>query len=428
MRTKLRDKQQVLPIKVRQLEYVENINVFKNAQKTVYDEMIDSKYNLQDKSDKNLLSVLEDIPWRKSFYNRQHWGNWLHSMSPYVGRITPAFAHWLIRIFSKKDDLVLDPFCGIGTIPLEADLLGRKTVGIDLNPYAFIITKAKFDRCSQEYLIKYIKNIELDTKNVDLKKVDKFIKQYFHTKTLKEILALVKVLKRDISQNKKGSYFLMGCLLGILHGNRPGYLSAWTGCIIPYPPRKKSDPKFDPKKDIPEYRAVIPRMIAKIKRMYIDSVPEVTSGEVYQEDSRKMPLKDNSVDVIISSPPYYSTLDYSSANRLRLAVLGYDQEKREELAETLIQQRETYLREMLKIGHEVKRVLKNNALCVWILGDMHLTKKTLNTAKDVGELYKNELGFEILRIVNDEIPRRKATYQNSHKKKLDRVIVLRNRK
>lgn len=413
---------------INKLDYKENINVFKNRVKTIYDKTVNSRFDIDNKNINNSIKILKSVPWRQGYYDRQHWGNWLHSVSPYVGRITPAFAHWLIKIFSRKKDLILDPFCGIGTIPLEADLLGRRAIGIDLNPYACIISKAKFDRVPMSKLLDYINKLKLNTKNIDLRKVDPFIRQYFYNNTLKEIIALKKNLFKDIKKKKKGSYFLLGCLMGILHGNRPGYLSTWTGCIIPYPPHDKNNPKFDPSKDVPEYRVVIPRMIAKIKRMYIDGFETKTDGQIFLADSREMPLKSNSVNLIISSPPYYNTLDYSSANRLRLAILDLNNRKRDKLADDLIQQKNTYLIEMLKIGREVKRVLKPDSLCVWILGDMHESRKSYNTAKDVGKLYKEELGFEILTTVVDEIPRSKATHQKSKKSKLDRIIVLKNKK
>jgi DNA modification methylase len=366
-----------------------------------------------------VTSVLKKVEWKQGEYSKQHWGNWLHSISPYVGRMTPALAHWLIKSSSKPGDVVLDPFCGIGTVCLEADLLGRKTIGIDLNPYAALIAKAKFGRKNIEEHLDFLRKVELDTSKIDLSKISPFIKQYFHDKTLKEILALKGILVKEKKE------FLLACLMGILHGNRPGYLSAWTGCIIPMAPRKPNNPKFDPAKDIPEYRPVIPRLAAKVKRMYMNPFPIQTKGKIYEADSRNLSfLKDNCVDVICCSPPYYHTLDYVGANRLRLAILGFDEEGREEMKTTLIQQRQTYLEEMKKVGKELHRVMKPNSHILFVLGDVHMTKYSLNTAKDIGKLYE-EVGFKMVDIVDDEIPRNKCAVQNgNHKKKLDRILIL----
>ena len=95
---------------------------------------------------RNAIKLLKTVGWRDEPYDKQHWGNWLHSVSPYQGRMTPSLAHWLIKIFTQKGDIVLDPFMGVGTIPLEADFLKRNVIGIDLNIYGFIVAKGKFER------------------------------------------------------------------------------------------------------------------------------------------------------------------------------------------------------------------------------------------------------------------------------------------
>jgi DNA modification methylase len=369
-----------------------------------------------------ILKNIRPLPWRKGVYNKQHWGYWLHSISPYVGRIKPAFAHWLIKSSSKSGDVVLDPFCGIGTVPLEADIMKRKGIGVDLNPYAALIAKSKFDRKPIEEHIEFLKNVKLNTKKIDLSKIDPYIRQFFHDETLKEILALKEIL---IKENRT---FLLGCLMGILHGNRPGYLSAWTGCIIPMAPRKPGHKGFIAERDIPEYRAVIPRMAAKVKRMYMNKFPLKTNSNIFECDTRKLPLQDNGVDVIVCSPPYYHTLDYVGSNRLRLAILGFNEEKREKLKETLIQQRQTYLEEMKKVGKEIHRVMKPNSHILFVLGDVHTSTYTINTAKDIGELYQ-ELGFEQIDIIDDVLPRNKCAVQNgNHKLKKDRILILKTRK
>lgn len=411
------------------LNYNENNNLYSINMKIKKDEKFENQFNLNDKSINNILYVLKQIPWRKSVYDKQHWGNWLHSLSPYVGRITPAFAHWLIRIMTNENEVILDPFSGIGTIPLESDLLNRQAIANDLNPYAFIISKAKFDRILKKDAINILNNMVLDLDKINIDDISDFIKQYFHEKTLKEIFALKNEISKMIKSKILGGYFLYGCLLGILHGNRPGYLSCWTSCIIPYPPRKKDDPKFDADKDIAEYRPVIPRMIAKVKRMYIDNVPPITNGIVLNDDSRSLSIEDNSVDMVISSPPYYNTLDYVSANRLRLAIIGYDKSNRDKLSSELIQNKQKYIVDMIEVGKEMKRVLKDNAYCVWILGDLNLSNgKFINTAVEVGKTYEEKLGFKIIDIIDDVIPRNKSVSQNGVKNKLDRVIILQNQK
>lgn len=372
---------------------------------------------------KQLLSRIEYLrtcPWKEYPYSKQNWGIWMHSISSYVGRIKPSFAHFLIEGLTNENDLVLDPFCGIGTIPLQLDQQNRRFIGNDLNPYAVKVSRAKFDRQGLENEISYLNNINLENEdNPDLGSVPSWVSEYFHKKTLIEILKLKDILIRD----KKD--FLFGCLLGILHGHRPQHLSIRTGYIIPYIPKPK------PKK---EYKQVIPRMIQKTTRMYKDEVQTNVYGKITQEDSRHLSLDDNVIDSVISSPPYYHTLDYVHSNRLRLWLCGSTDLDQETLTSNLIQQRSTYLDQMKLVGEELRRVLKHDGLLIFILGDVHLSpKKSLNTAEDISEIYE-DLGFKKIDIIDDEIPASKTTivkYGGSNsiqkkKEKLDRVLIMRN--
>ena len=82
----------------------------------------------------NKLKRLESKEWTKGEFSKQNWGVWMHSISSYVGRIKPSFAHFLIDIFSEKNDLVLDPFGGSGTTAQVASNLNRNAILCELNP------------------------------------------------------------------------------------------------------------------------------------------------------------------------------------------------------------------------------------------------------------------------------------------------------
>jgi SAM-dependent methyltransferase len=60
----------------------------------------------------------------------------VHGFHSYPARLHPASARGLVAAFSKPYSVVLDPFCGSGTVLVEARALGRKTTGVDANPLA----------------------------------------------------------------------------------------------------------------------------------------------------------------------------------------------------------------------------------------------------------------------------------------------------
>ncbi|MFQ6126858.1 MAG: hypothetical protein ACE5R6_19950 [Candidatus Heimdallarchaeota archaeon] len=110
----------------------------------------------------------------------------------------------------------------------------------------------------------------------------------------------------------------------------------------------------------------------------------------------------------------------------RLYFFGLDKEKQDDLRGELIQESQTYLDEMVKVGKELKRVLKPGSLIVYVHGDVHQTKFSINTTKEVSQIYQDKLGFEETSIVNDEIPLNKVA-SRTKKKKFDRILVIRNK-
>ena len=367
-------------------------------------------------SEDKIIKELKKFYWKREPYVKQNWGNWFHSISAYVGRIKPAFAHWLIKIVTKENDVILDPFCGVGTVLLESDLLNRKSVGVDLSDYAYRICLAKKNRIGLDREIKYLENIKLKySKNI--KEIPEFVKEFYHPKTLKEIIEL-----RDLFIKDKKD-FLLGCLLGIVHGHRKQHLSMRTGYIIPYIPKPK--PKV-------EYKNSIEKLKYKIQRMYKDQIKNKSNIKVFNDDILKIKLKENSIDAIISSPPYYNTIDYVHANRLRLWFSGVDFKKQKKLTNELIQNRHTYEEQMKKVGKKLYKFLKKNSLLVFVLGDVHFSKNnTVNTATVIETIY-SKIGFKKIALINDEIPANRTTIVkfkgqkalDKKKQKFDRILIM----
>src|SRR5829696_6328918 len=73
------------------------------------------------------------------------WGPALHPMCSYLASFPAALAHAFIGRYSRRGDVVLDPFSGRGTTPLQACAEGRIGVGNDLNPLAHLLTAAKVE-------------------------------------------------------------------------------------------------------------------------------------------------------------------------------------------------------------------------------------------------------------------------------------------
>src|ERR1019366_946110 len=67
----------------------------------------------------------------------------LHTLHPYPAKFIPQIPRTAIARWSKRGNLVYDPFCGCGTTLLEASLAGRPSIGTDNNAVAILVARAK---------------------------------------------------------------------------------------------------------------------------------------------------------------------------------------------------------------------------------------------------------------------------------------------
>ena len=100
----------------------------------------------------------------------------LHQVAPYIGKMKSSMAAALISAFAQPGQTVYDPFCGSGTVALEAWLAGCNVVANDLNPYGYVLTMAKLlPPRSADAAISEIgsraKDIPAAARQVDLRKV-----------------------------------------------------------------------------------------------------------------------------------------------------------------------------------------------------------------------------------------------------------------
>ena len=242
----------------------------------------------------------------------------MHQLSPYIGKIKSVIARDLIEQYSAPGDLVLDPFAGSFTVPLEAAVLGRRAAGIDVSPYAFVLGQAKlYAPLSLSVALAQSSDLVLRALRrpaPDLRRVPIWVRRFFHPKTLREAIQVADqcIEKRD--------YFILACLLGIFHHQRPGFLSYPSSHLVPY----LRDKKF-PRLEYPEmyeYRDVMSRIVRKIERTYKRPPPEnLLRRSVKLMDIRSAQLPEK-VNCIITSPPYMNALDYGRDNRLRLWLIS----------------------------------------------------------------------------------------------------------
>lgn len=224
-------------------------------------------------------------------------------------------ARSLVRNRSRRGDLIVDPFCGCGVVALEAVANGRRVVAGDWNPYAVLLTRAKIfppaSLCAAERRLRDVWRLSCERfGEQDLRTVPPWVRRFFHPETLRSALAF-----RDACVDC-GDEFLLACLLGILHHQRPGFLSYPSSHLVPYLRDHKFPRRLFP--DMYDERDVFVRLEAKVRRTFRRPPSAYTeSRRVIHIDAREFP-RIRGIRAIITSPPYMNELDYVRDNRLRL--------------------------------------------------------------------------------------------------------------
>lgn len=273
---------------------------------------------------KKAAEEFENLPYKQTPYSSRNWGHSLHSLCSYQGKLKPAIAHFLIKYFTKENDVVLDPMSGSGTIPLEAFLNNRKAVANDIQKLGYTLSLAKINKPDSkkvlvevDTLVDYVRN---NSRSANIDKYSKFglngkIPEYFHEDTLAEVLtARNYLLTNDCNTTERALVY--SSLLHILHGNRPYALSRRSHPVTP----------FKPKGDF-EYRDIESRLYSKIARS-LESYDEnvYIPGVAYNLPYEELTFK-GEIDSIITSPPFAASTRFYSANWMRLWMSGWEPEE-----------------------------------------------------------------------------------------------------
>jgi site-specific DNA-methyltransferase (adenine-specific) len=129
--------------------------------------------------------------------------------------------HYFVQRYSRPGDLVLDPFSGRGTVALQARIEGRRTVSNDLNPLAYVLTKAKSAPPAWSDIQAFLTGLEriYRTSGAADPDVPDDIRMLFHPATLRQLCFLRDgLLRTPLSQWTQQELMLPGALSGILHG------------------------------------------------------------------------------------------------------------------------------------------------------------------------------------------------------------------
>ena len=258
--------------------------------------------------------------------------NHVHGLHLYPARMIPQIADRLIRENSSPGQTVLDPFCGSGSVLAEALILGRNAVGMDINPLAIMISKAKTSPISPDSLDKVFNEVSENVRQkVSLNRENKYKPGVFYFKNIyhwfnKDVINDLSIIKESIDKTKTGDESIRN-LLKVCFSATLLKTSNIAFADNPYFARAKKGKALE--KHAPNVSEIFEANVRAYRnrmKLFYELHPKNVSCRVIEHDSRNMPLKNDSIDLVVTSPPYGEeshTMSYSRFTKLSLLWLGF---------------------------------------------------------------------------------------------------------
>lgn len=299
----------------------------------------------------------------------------LHLIDRYPAKLIPELSELLVEKYTNAGQEVLDPFCGSGSILLEAMRKGRLATGLDINPLAIIYSNAKIAKYSIELLFRqkelimhkvryFKKDINCEFPNMDY---------WFTKKTLEKLLKISAVIAEYTrSLPIKYRYFWKALLASIVRECS----KADRQSLKPFISKRAIRQKWGKHTDafaIFEMKAE--KWIGQFNNNYSINTERTGAASAFVYDFRKLrnnKMKAMYYDAIITSPPYLTAQDYFRSSKLELYVLGYSRTNglsamlnksmgSEQGVEPNVEEEKQITPTALKIFEKLKRKDKRNA-------------------------------------------------------------------
>jgi SAM-dependent methyltransferase len=385
-------------------------------------------------------------PWKRAGVSSHS----LHKMLSRPGSMPPAMARHLIREYSSSGELVLDPFCGKGTVLLEAVILGRRAIGLDVAPDAVIVANAKVDPPSNEAIKSVLESMpERAGTNGH---APWQITTFFSPATLRNLMGardyLLAIARSEDVGRRRAANFLLGALLGILHGHSALSLSLPCSHSFAMAPNYVRVYAREAGLRRP-HRNIKKCLQVRVGQLLEDALPELRGkAHVLPADQahRLRPSRRASfADLIVTSPPYLNVQTYAKDSWLRFWLLKKEYKHlRTRFIETGSPER--YRRKMKPCLAAMLRALKPRRYAIIVAGDAPHTRKGkrryFHTGTELGRLacglIEDGYTFRVVETIRDSIPSHARYYSAVHKDgkmrngdvnrkgvSLERILVLR---
>lgn len=257
-----------------------------------------------------------------------------HTLHAFAAKFPPQLPKIFIERLTKPGDIILDPMVGSGTTLVEAVLLNRIGIGFDIDPLALKLCRVKTtpiepiqlqeagQRAHQRaatYLEKP-KLLERFFAKFDTA-TSSFIEYWFAPTTKQELAALVLAIEKEEEAVIRE---FLEVLFSSIIVTKSGGVSLARDLAHTRP--HKDETKI-PKSALEQFLFKLSKSTKGVSEMSLGSQPPI----IQRADCRFLPLKNETVDCIVTSPPYANAIDYMRAHKFSLVWWGHSTKNLSEL-------------------------------------------------------------------------------------------------
>lgn len=327
----------------------------------------------------NPVELLDRIDW--DFPRTGTDAHSIHSFHWFPGNFIPQIPSAFIQALSNPGDLVLDAFAGSGTTVVEAIRLGRRAILSDRVKACVMIGGAKVDAVrapvDRQWLSTIMDSLTWEylcrTDSIGLRGEGSHpeLALWYAPGTLAQLRFLWQLIERcPQSQRQTLSLIFSDVLFSCAS---PGKAQTAKGNVRRHHWGWVAD-NVRPRSLI-EHNAI--RAFASRLGLLTDFLPDALESPalVVQQDARWLGIRSESVDLVVTSPPYISVIDYTRANRLLYLWMNwpFDEDRRDEIGARFKRGRlraaEEYVTEMRACWLELVRVMRPGAYCAVVIGE-----------------------------------------------------------
>ncbi len=241
-----------------------------------------------------------------------------HSLHRFPAKYVPQIPAWAIEEFADRNSVVLDPFCGSGTTPVEALSRCDRAFGVDCDPLACLIASAKTSAVRSPRIQALGEAILERWQRPAPRLVPPMpdLNNFGHWFTesawgnLQSLLAVIHGLTCNDDERRFLYCVFSSILRWVSNADDQTQKTYVSGTLKKNPPEVRAT-----------FRKAFERALAGLREQELARLP-TSRATVIQADAADIPLPSNSVDLVVTSPPYLDSVDYMYNFMLEYFWLG----------------------------------------------------------------------------------------------------------